>query len=65
MPSFTNNVYIDKIDDIVSKYNNTYHRTNKIKSIDVKPNMYINFNEEYNKERCKFKVGDKCYNIQM
>ena len=28
------NVYNDKLDDIVNKYNNTYHRIIKIKSID-------------------------------
>ena len=35
---------IDKLDDIVNKYNNTYHRTIKIKSVVVKDNTYIDFN---------------------
>ena len=30
-------VYIDKLDDIVNKYNNTYHSTIKMKTVDVKP----------------------------
>ena len=30
------NVYIDKLDDIVNKYNNTYHNTIKMKPVDVK-----------------------------
>ena len=30
------NVYIDKSDDIVNKYNNTYHSTIKIKPVDAK-----------------------------
>ena len=30
------NVYIDKLDDIVNKYNNTYHSTIKINTVDVK-----------------------------
>ena len=30
------NVYIDKLYDIVNKYNNTYHSTIKIKLVDVK-----------------------------
>ena len=29
-------MYIDKLDDIVDKYNNTYHRTIKMKHVDVK-----------------------------
>ena len=34
-------MYIDKLDDIVNKYNNAYHSTIKMKSIDVKLNTYI------------------------
>ena len=41
MTSISKNVYIDKLDDIVNKYNNAYHRTVKIKPIDVKDNIYI------------------------
>ena len=40
--SVSNNVYIDKLDDIVNEYNNTYHLIIKMKSIDVKDNTYIN-----------------------
>ena len=35
-------VYIDKLDDIVHDYNNKYHRTIKMKPINVKDNTYIN-----------------------
>ena len=52
------NIYTDKIDDIVNKYNNTYHRTIKMKSIDVKDNTYINFGKESNNRDPKFKIGD-------
>ena len=41
MTSISKNVYIDKLDDIVNEYNNTYHRTIKIKPVDVKDNTYI------------------------
>ena len=51
-------MYIDKLDDIVNKYNNTYHRTIKMKPVDVKPSTYTNFNQENNKKDPKFKVGD-------
>ena len=40
------NVYIDKLDDIVNKYNNIYHRTIKMNPADVKARTYINFNKE-------------------
>ena len=36
MHDFNINVYIDKLDDIVNKYNNTYHSTIKMKPVDVK-----------------------------
>ena len=35
------NVYINKLDDIVNKYNNAYHRTIKMKPVDVKTSTYI------------------------
>ena len=58
MTSVSKNVYIYKLDDMVNKYDNTYHRTIKMKPVDVNPRIYIDFNEENNKERPKFKVGD-------
>ena len=41
MTSISKNVYIHKLDDIVNKYNNTYHSTIKMKPVDVKPSTYI------------------------
>ena len=46
MTSISKNVYIDKLDDIVDEYNNTYHTTIKMKPIDVKDNTYINTSKE-------------------
>ena len=43
MTSISKNVYIDRSDDIVDKYNNTYDSTIKMKPIDVKSNKYIDF----------------------
>ena len=43
MISISKNVYIDKLDDIVNKYNNTYHRTIKMKPTDVKLSIFIDF----------------------
>ena len=50
-------MYIDKLDDMVNKHNNTYHRTIKMKPVDVKPSMYIYFNKK-NEQGPQFKVGD-------
>ena len=58
MTSISKNVYIDKLDDIVNEYNNTYHRTNKIQPIDVKDNTYIYIDIKFNDKKPKFKVGD-------
>ena len=58
MTSISKNVYIDKLDDIVNDYNNTYHRTIKMKPVDVKDNIYFDFKKEVNDKDPKFKVGD-------
>ena len=52
--AISKNVYIDKLDDIVEKYNNTYHITIKMKPIDVKHNTYIDVKKEINDEDPKF-----------
>ena len=41
MTAVPKNVYIDKLVDIVDEYNNTYHRTIKMKPGDVKSDNYI------------------------
>ena len=58
MTSISKNMYIDKLDDVVNEYNNTYHRTIKMKPIDVKDNTNINIDKEVNDKNPKFKVGD-------
>ena len=58
MTSISKNVYIDKLHDIVHEYNDKYHRTIKMKPIDVKDNTHININIEVNDKKPKFKVGD-------
>ena len=58
MTSISENVYIDKLDNILHKYNHKKHRTIKMKSIDVKDNTYIDFSKEVNDKDSKFKVGD-------
>ena len=58
MTSISKNVYIDKLDDIVKKYNNTYHTSFKMKPVDVKDNTYIGFKKEVNDKNHKFRVCD-------
>ena len=58
MTSVSKSVYIDKLDDIADEYNNRYHRTIKMKHVDVKDNTYIGFKKEVNDKDSKFKVGD-------
>ena len=58
MTSISKKVYIDKLADIVNKYNNTYYRTIKLKPVDVKSSTYIDFNKENNEEDPKLEVGD-------
>ena len=58
MTSVSKSVYIDKVDDIVNEYHNTYHRTINMKPVDVKDNTYIDFEKEVNDKDPKFQVGD-------
>ena len=58
MTLISNNVRIDKLDDMVNKCNNSYHRSIERKPLDVKPSIYIDFNRENNEEDPKFKVGN-------
>ena len=56
MTSKSKNVYIDKLDDIVNKYSNTYLSTIKMKLFDVKSNTYTNFNKEISDKNPKLKL---------
>ena len=63
MTSISKNVYIDKLDDTANEYNNTYHRTGKMKPVDVEEDTYIDSTElhsskEVNDKYPKLKVGD-------
>ena len=59
MTAVSKNVYFDVLDDIVNKYNNTVHRTIKMKPIDVTSDSYAEYNEDSNEEDPKFAVGDQ------
>ena len=57
LTSISKNVYIDKLYDIVNKYDNTYHGTIKMKPADVKSSTYIDSSKESNNKDPKFKIG--------
>ena len=58
MTAISRNVYFDVLDDIVNKYNNTVHRSIKMKLVDVIDDSYAEYNEDFNIKGPKFKVGD-------
>ena len=58
MTAVSKNAYIDKLDDIVNEYNNTYNRTTKMKPIEVKDNTYIDSIKEVHDKDSKFRVGN-------
>ena len=58
MTAISENVYIEKLDNIVNECNNTYHRTIKMKPVDVKDNTFFYFEKKVNNKDPKFKIGD-------
>ena len=62
MTSVSKNVYIDKLDDIVNKHNNTYHTTSKATPDDLRSNTFIDSSKKVNGKNLKFKI---CDNFRM
>ena len=58
MTAVSKNVYFDVLDDIVNKYNDTVHRSIKMKPTDVTSDTYAEYNEGSNEKDPKIKVGD-------
>ena len=58
MTAVSKNVSFDVLYDILDKYNNTVHRTIKMKPIDVTSDSYAEYDEDSNITKLKFKVGD-------
>ena len=59
MTAVSKNVYYDVLDDIVKKYNDTWHSTIKMKPKDVGDNNFTEYVETSNEKHPKFKVGDQ------
>ena len=58
MTAISKNVYFDVLDDIVDENTNTYHKTTKMKPIDVRDDSFAEYNEQSIEKDPKFKVGD-------
>ena len=58
MTAVSKNVYLDVLDDIVDKYNNTYHKTIGMNPIDIKSDSFAEYNEESNEKDPNLRVGD-------
>ena len=58
MTSVSKNVYIDKLEEMVNKYNNTYHSIMTMKTFDVRSSTYSNSSKDINEKDPKFKFAD-------
>ena len=58
MAAVSKNLYIDKLDDIVNEYNNTFHRAITIKPLKVKDNTYTDSIKEVKDKDPKLKIVD-------
>ena len=58
MTAISKNLYFGVLDDIVNKYNNTVHRSIKMKPVDLTSDFYAEYNEDSNEKDPKCKVGD-------
>ena len=59
LTAVSKNVHVDKLDNTIDKYDNTYHRTIKMKLIDVKTSTYIDFDVK------KVKIMIKILNLKL
>ena len=59
MIAVSKNVDLDKFDDIVNKYSNIYHTKTKMKTVDVRSGMNVDYSFENSEKDPKFKVGDR------
>ena len=67
MAAISKNVYFDVLDDIVNKYNNTVHRSIKMKPIDISDDYYVESSEDFNKKILNLKLVimlESCQNIK-
>ena len=58
LTSIPKNLCNDKLADIVNEYSNTFHKTIRVKPVDVNSSTYIDFGLENNEKHPKFEVGN-------
>ena len=51
MAAISKNVYFNVLKDIVDEYKNTYHKTIKMKPIDVKSDSLAKYNDKSNEKK--------------
>ena len=56
MTAISKNVYFNLFDNIVNKYNDTFHRTIKTKPTDVTSDSYAEYNEDSDKKILNLKL---------
>ena len=56
---------MDKLDNVINKYNNTCHSAIKVEPVDIKSSKYINSGKEINNKDPIFKIGDNVQNIKI
>ena len=56
MTTISKNIYVDSLNDIVNRYNNTVHKTIKMKPIDVTSDSYVEYNEILTKKVVNLKL---------
>ena len=56
---------MDKLDNVINKYNNTCHSATKVEPVDIKSSKYINSGKEINNKDPIFKIGDNVQNIKI
>ena len=55
MSTVGKNVHFNVLDDIIDEYNNTWHRSIKMKPKDVTDSSFVEYNEEFNKKTLNLK----------
>ena len=66
MTAISKNIYFDVLDNIVNKYNNTVHRTIKMKPIDIMYDYYTEYNAiAFNKDSIELHSNKKILNLKL
>ena len=58
LTSIPKNLCNDKLADIVNEYSNTFHKTIRMKPVDVNSSTYIDLGLENNEKHPKFEAAD-------